>query len=142
MFYFVALISGILFAIGLSISGMVNPEKVIGFLDISGEWDPSLAFVMGGALLIFIPSYLFLIQSMQKPVCTHSFDLSTKEYVDNNLLVGATLFGIGWGLLGICPGPAITSIAVGNQDMLWFVMAMLLGIKLSQLINGKVKLKS
>ena len=136
MFYFVALISGILFALGLSISGMVNPEKIIGFLDISGNWDPSLIFVMGAALFVFIPSYLFLVKPMQKPLCAPSFDLPTNEAIDNNLLIGAVLFGIGWGLLGICPGPAITSIAVGNLDMYWFITAMFLGVKFSSVIKG------
>lgn len=141
MFYFVALISGIFFALGLSISGMVNPEKVIGFLDISGEWDPSLAFVMGGALFVFMPCYFFLVKSMKNPLCTSSFDFPTKEVYDNRLFVGAGLFGIGWGLLGICPGPAIASIGVGNQDILWFIVAMFLGMKISPLIKSIDKLK-
>jgi uncharacterized membrane protein YedE/YeeE len=142
MFYFVALISGIFFALGLSISGMVNPEKVIGFLDISSEWDPSLAFVMGGALFVFMPSYFFLIKPMKSPLCASSFNLPTTSVYDNRLIVGAGLFCIGWGGLGICPGPAITSIGVGNQGILWFVLAMLAGMKFSSLAKSMIKNKT
>ena len=99
----VNLFAGTLFGLGLAISGMVNPAKVIGFLDITGDWDPTLAFVMGGALLVTIPAFR-LILKRSRPVLADKFELPTKKDVDGRLLAGSAIFGVGWGLAGFCPG--------------------------------------
>ncbi len=123
-----ALVCGLIFGLGMVISGMVDPHKVTAFLDVAGAWDPSLAFVMGGALLVFMPAYLLIIKPRAKPVNADSFSLSTKVRPDKPLLIGAALFGIGWGMAGICPGPAGASLALGNSDMVLFFVAMLVGL--------------
>ena len=125
---FVSLMAGLLFGLGMMISGMVDPNKVIGFLDIAGSWDPSLAFVMGGALLVFMPFYFLVIRKMDKPVCEADFHLSKNNLIDNKLITGAVLFGLGWGIAGICPGPAVTSLSGGNPTILLFMVSMLAGV--------------
>ncbi len=127
----IALISGILFGLGMMISGMVIPENVIGFLDITGTWNPDLAFVMGSALLVFAPVYLLVIKPRNKPVLTDDFHISTKTHLDSKLIGGAVIFGIGWGIAGICPGPAITSLSGLNYNIIVFVVSMFAGIKLA-----------
>ena len=127
--YITALASGLLFGMGMMLSGMVDPNKVIGFLDVAGAWDPSLAFVMGGALMVFMPMYFLVIRPRQKPVCASTFSVSTKTEIDKRLLIGAGLFGVGWGLAGICPGPAVTSLPSLNGTMWAFFVAMLIGMK-------------
>ncbi|MGF1724045.1 DUF6691 family protein [Photobacterium nomapromontoriensis] len=124
----IALIAGLLFGLGMMVSGMVDPNKVIGFLDIAGHWDPSLAFVMGGALLVFIPMYLLVIKKRVTPVCSKEFKLSTNQDIDRRLVVGATLFGLGWGIAGICPGPAVISLSGLNPAIWVFFVFMLLGM--------------
>ena len=123
----VNLIAGTLFGLGLTISGMVNPQKVIGFLDFAGDWDPTLAFVMGGAVLVAIPAFR-LISKRPHPVLADAFDLPTKKDVDGRLLGGAALFGVGWGLSGFCPGPAVTALASGLLPVFAFVAAMIAGM--------------
>ena len=127
----ISLVFGTMFGLGLTISGMVLPAKVLGFLDVTGAWDPSLALVMGGALLVFIPGYLLLVKPRARSLVGEPFHLSKKRQLDPRLLVGSTLFGIGWGLLGICPGPAITALVTGQWQIGLFVVAMLAGIKLA-----------
>ena len=129
----VSLVSGLLFGFGMMLSGMVDPAKVIGFLDISGQWDPSLAFVMGGALLVFAPGYWLLVHRRQQPVLGGAFNLPTSTILDKKLLLGAALFGVGWGMAGICPGPAVTSISGLNPAMIIFLAALLLGMKIAPL---------
>lgn len=129
----VSLVSGLLFGFGMMLSGMVDPAKVIGFLDISGQWDPSLAFVMGGALLVFAPGYWLLVRRRQQPVLGGAFNLPTSTILDKKLLLGAALFGVGWGMAGICPGPAVTSISGLNPAMIIFLAALLLGMKIAPL---------
>lgn len=119
--------SGLLFGIGMVISGMADPAKVIGFLDITGEWDPSLAFVMGGALAVFVPAYLLLIKPRSESVFGDEIVCPTSKTIDKKLVGGAALFGIGWGLLGVCPGPAVASLFTGNTQVLFFIAAMLVG---------------
>lgn len=121
-----ALGTGLLFGIGLNLSQMVNPDKVLAFLDITGHWDPSLALVMAGALLVSLPAYLFILKR-SAPVCATSFDLPQKTQPDTRLLVGASLFGIGWGLAGYCPGPVISALAINWQEAVPFIIAMWLG---------------
>ncbi|ORT52548.1 transporter (plasmid) [Vibrio sp. qd031] len=124
---FSALVSGLLFGMGMAISGMVDPVNVIGFLDVAGNWDPSLAFVMGGALLVFTPAYHFLIKPKHVPVVANEFCVSSVRKIDNKLLAGAATFGVGWGLAGVCPGPVVSSLSTGNPDTLIFFVSMMLG---------------
>ena len=124
---FVALFAGTLFGLGLTISGMVNPAKVIGFLDVAGNWDPTLAFVMGGALLVTIPAFR-LILKRPRPVLADGFALPKGSALDARLLGGAALFGVGWGLAGFCPGPAVAALSTGLTPVLAFVTAMIAGM--------------
>ena len=128
LFRLVSLISGLLFGLGMTISGMADPVKVIGFLDVAGEWDPSLMFVMGGALLVFMPAYFLLIKSKVKPLNSEEFCLSTNKHIDKKLVSGAVIFGLGWGIAGVCPGPVVSSLALGNSDVIIFFVAMILGL--------------
>lgn len=121
-----ALLSGILFGIGLSLSHMINPDKVLNFLDITGNWDPSLLFVMLGALPVAMLSYRAILKR-QAPVFTSSFQLSTKLSVDVMLVLGAALFGIGWGMSGYCPGPAVAGLSLFSIESVVMVFAILLG---------------
>ena len=122
-----ALLSGTVFGLGLAVSGMMNPAKVIGFLDIAGDWNPTLAFVMGGALLVTIPAFR-LILKRQRPVLASGFELPKKSTVDAPLVGGAALFGVGWGLVGFCPGPAVAALSTGLAPVFAFVAAMLVGM--------------
>jgi len=123
----IALLSGLLFGIGLILSGMTNPSKVQNFLDVFGSWDPSLAFVMGGAILVTAPGYFFA-RKLGKPLFAVDFALPTKNDLDSKLLTGASLFGIGWGLGGFCPGPAITAFSGGATQTFVFLALMFVGI--------------
>lgn len=134
MFKFISIIAGMLFGLGMAISGMVDPVKVIGFLDIAGNWDPSLAFVMGGGLSVFLPFYFLVIKKQEKPISAETFSVSKSSIIDSRLLVGAGLFGIGWGLVGICPGPVVSSLGAGNVQAWLFLIAMLAGFY----IGGRV----
>lgn len=124
-----AFISGVIFAVGLAVGGMTRPAKVAGFLDFTGDWDPSLMFVMGGAVLVHIVLYR-LIRQRPTPLFAATFAVPTRKDVDARLLGGAALFGIGWGLSGFCPGPAITSLASGKMPVVIFVAAMIAGMYL------------
>ncbi|WP_063659515.1 YeeE/YedE family protein [Aliivibrio fischeri] len=137
MFRVIALISGGLFGIGMTLSGMADPGKVIGFLDILGAWDPSLMFVMGGALLVFMPAYFLFIKQKTKPINAEEFCLSTNKRIDNKLISGAAIFGLGWGLAGICPGPVVSSIALGNTDVFVFLFAMICGLAMTNALAKK-----
>lgn len=123
---------GVVFAIGLGLSGMTLPEKVIGFLDVTGDWDPSLAFVMGGAVLVYGISFRF-VKKMPGPAFSPRFMIPTRRDITWQLLVGSGLFGIGWGLGGFCPGPALVSTAKGVSGMpelVVFLVAMISGMYL------------
>lgn len=123
---FAALISGIVFGLGLAISEMINPARVIGFLDVAGQWDLTLALVMGSALIFTIIGFP-LITRKAHPLLAEKFTLPTKKTLDTPLVTGAVLFGIGWGLAGLCPGPAIAGLASLNPDIFLFVAAMIAG---------------
>jgi uncharacterized protein len=131
-----ALVSGVIFALGLVISGMTQPAKVMGFLNMGGIfnqktfglWDASLAFVMGGALLVTFIAYAITPSPNKRPWFAQNFQLPTKTDIDKRLVVGAILFGIGWGLAGYCPGPAIASITTGGGTVVIFVATMVLGM--------------
>jgi len=120
-------LAGLLFGLGLILSGMSDPAKVLNFLDIAGAWDPSLAFVMGGATVTTYIGYR-IVRRRPAPVLMDRFDLPTRRDIDAPLLVGAALFGIGWGIGGFCPGPAWTALPIAEPGTLVFVPAMLLGI--------------
>lgn len=126
-----AAVSGALFGVGLLVSGMTQPAKVIGFLDVTGSWDPSLAFVMGGAVAVY--AVLFrLVLRRSDPWFDVKFHLPTRSDIDVSLIVGSALFGIGWGLGGLCPGPALVAAAGGSMPALAFVGAMIVGMLLQQ----------
>jgi uncharacterized membrane protein YedE/YeeE len=129
-----ALFCGILFGLGLVISQMVNPAKVLGFLDITGNWDPSLALVMAGALVTLGLAYR-LILIREAPIMEQNFFLPSAVGIDARLLIGASLFGIGWGLSGFCPGAAIAAIGYGHIETLLFTLAMCVGIWIFKLIH-------
>lgn len=126
---------GILFALGLGISGMTQPDKVIAFLDVTGDWDPALAFVMGGALLVYTLAFR-LITRRERPILARQFLIPTRRDINPPLLIGAALFGAGWGLGGFCPGPALASLVTGATPVLIFVGAMLGGMLLFKLYDG------
>ncbi|WP_343596261.1 DUF6691 family protein [Acinetobacter sp.] len=128
---FFAFICGSLFAIGLMLSGMSNPAKVLAFLDVFGDWNPSLAFVMGGAILVaFLPFQYAVKHSRVQTVFHEPIELPSKKTLDAPLVTGALLFGIGWGLSGICPAPAITLIGLGHFEIGYFIASMLVGMVL------------
>lgn len=120
---------GALFGSGLILSGMIHPQKIQDFLDVAGAWDPSLLVVMGGALMVTFLTFPLILRRSQ-PVLGHKFHLPVAKHVDAKLVVGSALFGIGWGLGGFCPGPAIVGLATGSRSALIFVVAMLLGMAL------------
>lgn len=123
-----ALLAGMLFGVGLAVSGMVNPAKVVGFLDVAGgEWDPTLIFVMGGALFVTIPAYQVILKR-PRPILEYRFALPTKSTLDGRLLGGAALFGVGWGLSGFCPGPAVIAMVTGLLPVFAFIGAMVGGM--------------
>lgn len=130
-----AFVFGGLFSIGLMLSGISNPAKVIGFLDLFGDWDPSLAFVMLGAIAVaFFPFQ----KAIRKPVTifNETIQLPEKTQLDQNLVSGAFIFGVGWGIAGICPAPALTLIGLGYTQALYFIVAMLVGILIQRQVAG------
>jgi len=122
-----ALAAGALFGIGLIVSDMVNPARVLGFLDVAGAWDPTLAFVMGGALLPMAIAWR-IAGHARAPVCGGSFPSRPAGIIDRRLIGGAALFGLGWGLVGFCPGPALTALGAGNTSAVIFTAAMIVAI--------------
>ena len=130
----ISLTAGIIFGIGLVISEMINPAKVLGFLDLFGNWDPSLAFVMIGALIVSSPLF-HLIKNKDKPLLAEKFNYSKNKEINNKLIIGSALFGAGWGLGGLCPGPAISSVALLNINSIIFVFAMFIGFYLVKFFN-------
>ena len=127
-----AFVSGALFAVGLGIAGMTQPAKVLAFLDVAGRWNPSLAFVMLGAIGVYALGYRVALWR-GAPVHPAAFALPTRRDIDASLAGGAALFGLGWGLVGYCPGPALTALASGHVGPIVFVAAMLAGMLLEQL---------
>lgn len=128
-----SLIAGTLFGLGLVVSGMSNPAKVIGFLDVAGAWDPTLLVVMAGALAVTIPGFR-LLKARPRPLFAEAFQWPTREDLDARLMGGAALFGVGWGIAGFCPGPAFTALATGRMEVLLFVGAMIGGAVLHRLL--------
>jgi len=126
-----ALVAGTLFGLGLAIAGMIDPAKVVNFLDIFGTWDPSLAFVMGGGLLVNAIATPFIMRR-KTPMLAEFFRTPTKHQVDKRLIIGGVLFGAGWGIGGYCPGPMLTSLSFANSDIIVVVGAYIVGTFLAR----------
>ncbi|MEX2468467.1 MAG: DUF6691 family protein [Pseudohongiellaceae bacterium] len=125
--------AGLLFGLGLTVSGMSNPAKVIGFLDIAGAWDPTLLLVMGGGIAVTLPAFHWILKRPQ-PLFAEKFYLPSVKNVDRKLLLGAVLFGLGWAIAGFCPGPALAALVTLNPSVLLFVAAMAGGMLLHRLL--------
>ena len=131
----VALACGLLFGVGLALSGMTDTAKVLGFLDLFGDWVPDLVFVMGGAVCVTLVAFRFVLRR-QAPLLASAFSLPTRTALDGRLLTGAAVFGIGWGVYGYCPGPALSALVYLDTDTLVFVVAMLAGMALANRVAG------
>ncbi|MCB5198420.1 YeeE/YedE family protein [Loktanella sp. TSTF-M6] len=130
---FYALITGLVFGIGISLSGMMDPAKVLNFFDLAGTWDPSLAFVMGGALIVTFVGYR-LVWRRDAPLFEARFQIPTGTAIDRNLVGGSALFGIGWGIAGFCPGAAIPALGTGRWEVALFLLAVTAGFYLRRLL--------
>lgn len=131
-----SLVSGTLFGAGLAIGGMTNPGRVRGFLDLFGDWDPTLAFVMGGAVIVMAIVWR-MVPRMAAPLFEEQFHVPTRKDLDPRLIGGAALFGIGWGIAGLCPGPGIAALVIAPQAAAIFVLAMLAGMMIVRLFEGE-----
>lgn len=131
-----ALLTGLIFGMGLSLSEMINPDRVLGFLDILGAWNPALAFVLGGAVLTSMICFHFILKQPH-PLLDKQFYMPTKTQIDRPLIVGAVLFGMGWGLYGYCPGPALAALAYLETSTFIFVAAMIAGLFLARLWTAR-----
>ncbi|MDO9192388.1 MAG: YeeE/YedE family protein, partial [Undibacterium sp.] len=131
MTYLISLLAGLVFGLGLALSGMTSPAKVLDFLDLAGNWDPSLLFVLGGAVGVTAIVFRWILRR-KKPLFSDQFFLPLAKNIDGKLIVGALIFGIGWGISGYCPGPAIASLASPNWETWIFLPAMLAGILLQR----------
>lgn len=131
-----SLIVGVIFGLGLVISGMINPAKVLNFLDVAGPWDPSLIFVMAGAIAVTFIGYRLVLRR-PSPVLADEFNLPPTSGIDHRLIVGPAIFGIGWGLAGLCPGPAISALALGASKVAVFVVFMFAGLTAARAITSK-----
>jgi uncharacterized protein len=129
-------IAGLLFGAGVTISGMVDPMKVLNFMDITGIWDPTLILVMGGGLIVTLVGYALTFRRA-KPLFADMFQLPANEIIDAKLLGGAALFGLGWGLSGFCPGPAVASLVFARAESFYFVVAMALGMLITRIATTK-----
>lgn len=133
----IALVVGFIFALGLGISGMTQPHIVRGFLDVFGEWDWRLMGVMIGAIGIHAVTYRFIIKR-KSPLLAADFSIPKSTTIDKRLVIGAIIFGLGWGWAGICPGPGIVSLASGEKPFILFVISMLIGMKIFQVMDSKL----
>jgi uncharacterized membrane protein YedE/YeeE len=129
----IAVLSGALFGAGLAVSGMVDPARIRGFLNVFGHWDPTLAFVMGGAVGVMAAAWM-LKARMQKPIYAETFPLPPTGLIDARLIIGSAIFGVGWGLSGLCPGPAIANLAISPRSALIFIGPMLLGMAIQSIV--------
>lgn len=136
MMTFVSLLAGLVFGLGLIVSGMANPAKVLGFLDITGNWDPSLAFVMAGAITVGLVAFT-LARRRTVSLLGAEMRLPSARHIDRSLVLGSVLFGIGWGVAGFCPGPALVSLGMGEVKALVFVAAMLVGMGVLELFERR-----
>lgn len=131
-----ALVAGLIFGLGLALSGMTDPAKVLGFLDLAGAWDPSLIFVMGAGVIVTFIGYR-LVFAGGHPLLAEKFQLPTRKDIDPSLVGGAALFGIGWGVAGYCPGPALSSLVGGNIQVVYLVLAMIAGMLVVRFAKGR-----
>lgn len=122
----IALLSGLLFGLGLGFSQMIDRQRVLGFLDVAGAWDSTLLFVLGGAVTVTVIAFRFVLR-LPHPIFAENFNLPTKKDIDKPLVIGAAIFGIGWGICGYCPGPGITALVLGNWNPILFVVAFIAG---------------
>ena len=136
MFIFTSLLAGLVFGLGLIVSGMANPAKVLGFLDLTGAWDPSLALVMAGAIAVSFFAFLFA-RNRTRSLIGADMKLPGARQIDRRLVVGSTLFGIGWGVAGFCPGPGLVALGMGEVKALVFVAAMLVGMVVFELCEKR-----
>lgn len=130
-----AFAAGLLFGLGLTLSRMVDPAKVLGFLDVAGDWDPSLAFVLAGAVGAAAIGFRCVLGRRAAPLFGERFDLATARRVDRRLIAGAAIFGVGWGLVGLCPEPALAGVGLAFRPVATFVVAMLAGMALFELLG-------
>ena len=137
-----ALLIGMIFGLGIAISGMVNPAKVLNFFDLAGTWDPSLIFVMGGALVTTMIGYRLVFGLRGQPIFDTKFSLPTLKSIDRELIGGSALFGIGWGIVGFCPGGAIPALGLGSTDTLVFLAAMICGMYLARFTKAGFQIES
>ena len=138
MLVLTSLLAGLVFGLGLIVSGMANPAKVLGFLDIAGRWDPSLAFVMGGAVAVGLIAFRFA-RGRNVSLLGENMRLPIADRIDRRLLGGGLLFGIGWGIAGFCPGPAIVALGMGAPKVLAFVAAMLAGMGIFEFVERRAR---
>lgn len=131
-----SLIAGLLFGAGLTIGGMTDPARVRGFLDLFGDWDPTLAFVMGAALIVMAIAWR-IVPGMQQPIFEDNFHIPTRSELTPSLIGGAVLFGVGWGIAGLCPGPGFAALAIEPLGAVIFVVAMLAGMLVHRFTEGK-----
>lgn len=136
MSHYISLVAGLIFGFGLALSGMTHAEIVLGFLDVSGAWNPSLLFVLGGAVGVTMVSFRFILKR-ESPVFAHAFNISTRRQLDAPLLIGSALFGIGWGIGGYCPGPVIALFAAPNWELAVILPGVLLGHLLQRYVAKK-----
>jgi uncharacterized membrane protein YedE/YeeE len=127
---------GLIFGLGIAISGMINPAKVLNFFDLAGTWDPSLAFVMAGALAVAIPGYR-LVLGRPAPVLDDRFQLPDTRVIDRRLVLGSATFGIGWGIAGFCPGGALPALGTGSIDVFVFIVALILGLLIARVLQQR-----
>lgn len=131
-----AFVAGLMFGVGLILAGMANPAKVLAFLDLAGQWDPSLALVMGGAIPVSAIGF-YLVRHRSAPLCGDSFQVPGNRKLDKRLVLGALGFGVGWGLAGFCPGPALVALGTGSVKAIVFVAAMLTGMVIFEGLERK-----
>ena len=140
MTHVVTFLSGVLFALGLGISQMTQPQKITNFLNFIGDWDPSLLLVMAGATGVYFIAHQLILRRTA-PVMGKRFQLPTRREIDRPLIMGAALFGIGWGMVGFCPGPALASIVTGNESVLIFVLAMGIGMYAFEVLDVRFSME-
>ena len=133
-----ALLSGMIFGLGLAISGMTDPENIQGFLDITRDWRPHLALVMGSALVVSGLFFQIVVPRLKAPLFAASFMMPLTSVVDQKLIIGAVLFGVGWGISGLCPGPAVAGLAYLEPKILGFIVAMALGFKVADWLSAQM----
>jgi len=136
MFVLTSLLAGLVFGLGLIVSGMANPAKVLGFLDLAGRWDPSLALVMAGAIAVGSVAFL-LAKNRTRSLLGAEMKLPTASHIDRRLVVGSALFGMGWGIAGFCPGPGLVALGMGESKALVFVAAMLAGMVMFEILEKR-----